>query len=156
MKFDNILVTSDLSEASIPALEVAAEEAKNSDSKIHLVHIIDVDSGLGEGRLAQYQEMFKEWFEENKALADKELDEVIAKYFPGLDVKKVILRRKKSVSEEIVQYADKEKCDAILIASRGRGSIGSFFLGSTTQRLLQFAKCPVIVIPPGVENNSSQ
>jgi nucleotide-binding universal stress UspA family protein len=37
----------------------------------------------------------------------------------------------------------------IVIASRGRGPFAGALLGSTTQRLLPLAECPVLVVPGG-------
>lgn len=40
--------------------------------------------------------------------------------------------------------------DLIACGSRGRGTIGRLFLGSTSTALISDAHCPVLVVPPGV------
>ena len=49
----------------------------------------------------------------------------------------------------IAEIAEKEEAGLIVIASRGRGPFTGALLGSTTQRLLPIAVCPVLVVPGG-------
>lgn len=46
----------------------------------------------------------------------------------------------------ILKAARARKCDAIVIASHGRGGVGGLLLGSETQRVLAHSKIPVLVI----------
>ena len=48
--------------------------------------------------------------------------------------------------EGILKAASKAKCDAIVIASHGRGALGGLLLGSQTSRVLAHSKIPVLVI----------
>jgi len=48
--------------------------------------------------------------------------------------------------EGIVKTARARKCDAIVMASHGRGGLAGLFLGSETQRVLAHSKLPVLVI----------
>jgi len=45
----------------------------------------------------------------------------------------------------ILRVARAKKCDAIAIASHGRGSFGGLILGSETQRVLAHSRIPVLV-----------
>jgi nucleotide-binding universal stress UspA family protein len=45
----------------------------------------------------------------------------------------------------IIDAARKKKCDAIFIASHGRGGVASLILGSVTQSVLAHSKIPVVV-----------
>jgi len=47
----------------------------------------------------------------------------------------------------IADVAHEVDADLIVIASRGRGPFKGALLGSTTQRLLPLADCPVLVVP---------
>jgi nucleotide-binding universal stress UspA family protein len=47
--------------------------------------------------------------------------------------------------EGIVQAARRKRCDAIFMASRGRGPLGTLLLGSVTQKVLAESKLPVLV-----------
>lgn len=45
----------------------------------------------------------------------------------------------------ILRAARTAKCDAIAMASHGRGAVGGLFLGSETARVLSHSKLPVLV-----------
>jgi nucleotide-binding universal stress UspA family protein len=46
----------------------------------------------------------------------------------------------------ILRVAHAARCDAIVMASHGRGGIGGLILGSETQRVLARSKIPVLVV----------
>lgn len=46
----------------------------------------------------------------------------------------------------IVQVATIDKCDLIVMGTRGRNDLQGFFLGSVAHRVLQTAPCPVVVV----------
>lgn len=50
------------------------------------------------------------------------------------------------VEDAIVQLADFEKCDQIIMGSRGHSDLEGLLVGSTTHRVLQIAACPVTVV----------
>lgn len=47
--------------------------------------------------------------------------------------------------EEIMRVAEREHCDAIIMASKARSTLGRLLLGSQTQKLLAHSKVPVLV-----------
>lgn len=49
-------------------------------------------------------------------------------------------------AETIVRYADEQHCDQIVMGSRGMGTTGSWFLGSTVTRVLHRSTVPVLVL----------
>ncbi len=48
--------------------------------------------------------------------------------------------------EKIVSFAAKNKCDLIVMDSRGLGSIREAFLGSTLNHVLHTSKIPVMIV----------
>jgi nucleotide-binding universal stress UspA family protein len=46
----------------------------------------------------------------------------------------------------ILQVARARRCDAIVMASHGRGAVGGLILGSETSRVLSHSKIPVLVV----------
>ncbi len=50
------------------------------------------------------------------------------------------------VEDAIVQLADFDKCDVIIMGSRGHSELEGLLVGSTTHRVLQVAACPVTVV----------
>lgn len=49
-------------------------------------------------------------------------------------------------ASEIIDYADKEKCDLILIHTHGLGLVKRFAVGSVTNTLVHHANVPVLVV----------
>jgi universal stress protein A len=49
-------------------------------------------------------------------------------------------------SDEIVNYAKKHETDLLLITTHGRTGLQHFLLGSTAERILRHAPCPVMVV----------
>ena len=50
------------------------------------------------------------------------------------------------IGEEILQVADKEKVDTIVVGSRGIRENKEFLLGSVSYKVSHYAKCPVIIV----------
>lgn len=46
----------------------------------------------------------------------------------------------------IAETADSEQCDLIIMGSRGLSNLQGLIIGSTTNRVLHLAKCPVLVV----------
>jgi nucleotide-binding universal stress UspA family protein len=51
-------------------------------------------------------------------------------------------------AQVIADVAHEAHASMVVIASRGRGPFKGALMGSTTQRLLPLATCPVLVVPP--------
>jgi nucleotide-binding universal stress UspA family protein len=52
-----------------------------------------------------------------------------------------------SIGQTILAEAERADASAIVMGSRGRGGVGSFFLGSVSHDVVQAADRPVVVIP---------
>lgn len=52
--------------------------------------------------------------------------------------------------KEICRYADREGMDLIVIGTHGRTGLSHLLIGSTTERVVQQASCPVLSIKPSI------
>jgi nucleotide-binding universal stress UspA family protein len=52
-------------------------------------------------------------------------------------------------AEEIAKAAAKGDCSLVVMSSHGAGAVERMLIGSTTERVLRLAECPVLVIKPG-------
>jgi nucleotide-binding universal stress UspA family protein len=53
----------------------------------------------------------------------------------------------------IVETANTEKADWIIMATRGMGGLSKIVLGSVTEEVIRNAPCPVVAIPPGFSSH---
>ena len=58
--------------------------------------------------------------------------------------------REGSAFDEIVAVAKEMHADLIILATRGYTGLKHAFLGSTAERVVQHASCPVLVVPSGM------
>ena len=61
-------------------------------------------------------------------------------------IKTDIIDSPMSVVSTIVNYADEEKADLIVIGTRGRWGISKMLLGSVASGVVSYAPCPVVVL----------
>ena len=54
--------------------------------------------------------------------------------------------------EKIVTYAESKDIDMIVLGVRGHGLVKTVFLGSTTDRVVRKAPCPVLSVSLKVQN----
>jgi nucleotide-binding universal stress UspA family protein len=57
-------------------------------------------------------------------------------------------------AEGLADLADEEEAEMIVVGSRGRGAFKAAFLGSVSTSLIGVARCPVLVVPPGIADTS--
>lgn len=144
MKYPNILVPIDFSDGSDLALNHAVDYAKNLGSKIHLLHIIQPISYPIGMEIAHYNfnEVEKEMLETSKSnlleLSQKPEN-------TGVEYE-IIVKIGNSSSNEIIDYANSNKVDLICIATHGSSGLEHFLFGSTTEKVLRKADCPVLVV----------
>lgn len=51
-----------------------------------------------------------------------------------------------SIVSSILDYAEKENVDLIVVGTRGRSGIKKLLLGSTASGIVTYSSCPVIVV----------
>ena len=51
-----------------------------------------------------------------------------------------------SPADQIVDYAEKQGIDLIVMGTHGRGGLEKMWLGSVTEKVLRKAHCPVLVV----------
>jgi nucleotide-binding universal stress UspA family protein len=142
----NILVPIDFSKISIQAIETAKRLAKRFNATIHLAHVHQFGyPATFMGPIFSAGEL-PESFEEhrNKQLAE-ELETVANK--AGLDSRdQTHLRMGAAPFDEICRLAQEIPADLIIMPTHGYTALKHVFLGSTAERVVQHAPCPVFVV----------
>ena len=148
MHFDHILVTTDFSEDSKVVFDLAAYQSKMEDTKITVLTVVS-DWEVPEYFMkyipdpAQVNQYRKELIEN----AERELTRICKATFHGQNVQFKAVLSSRAVGDEICDFAKKNECDLIVIASHGRGGIGTLMLGSVVQKVIKQSSCPVLVMP---------
>ncbi len=138
----NILVTTDLSPASEPALEAAKQLADLGDSpKVTLAYAMPHDT-LAAGALGPSETLAQEAEE----AAQDRLELLAARYLGQLSHVKTALLRDPSAAVAITDYAKAENCGVIVIASHGRTGLGRLLIGSVAENVVRHSPCPVLVV----------
>jgi nucleotide-binding universal stress UspA family protein len=153
MSFKKILVAYDGSEQSKRAMDHAAEMANTNKGTLVVLTVVPketlpvlADEGFGTVPVtstqewADYQEKLKESYTKSQEEAAKG---VKAKY-PKLKVDSILLEGRPSST--IVEQAEKNQADLIVMGSRGIGGISGWILGSTSKRVVESCTKPVLII----------
>jgi len=142
VRLKKLLVPIDFSEPSLKALKYAVAFAGQfDDASICLVHVVEPASFLNDARRVPLavsdREVANKLHHKLVMLARKEID-------PLTPVHPLVCIGKPF--DEIVRTAKTFKADLILIATHGRTGLKSAFLGSTAERVVPHAPCPVLVV----------
>jgi nucleotide-binding universal stress UspA family protein len=145
--YGNLLVPIDFSEHSKKTIEYATQLAALSHGSIKILHVLQMPENLAafyEGIYIE-QEVINTHVERVKRKANDQLslvtEQILAK---GLNAQPAL--RVGNPYEEIVSAAKEMGADLIVIGSHGHGGLGRLLLGSTAERVLQYAPCAVLVV----------
>lgn len=134
-----ILVPVDFSDASQRALGVAGEWARTCGAHLHLLYAIEPPT------IPQWGYVYLALRERRlRHEAESRLRELL-RLIPDLP-STVEARSGFGAEYEICRTARKRRTDLIVMGSRGLGKIGHALLGSTAERVVRHAPCPVLVI----------
>ena len=138
-KIERILVPLDFSPASTQALDYAVWLAKQFHAAIHLVHVYPPDeaSSAGAGHLL---------FETAETIErlNEELTGIHRKHVPTFRPENCHIRGGRPY-QEIVRVAREIDADLIVLSTRGHSGLKHLLLGSTAERVVRNAPCPVLV-----------
>jgi nucleotide-binding universal stress UspA family protein len=73
------------------------------------------------------------------------IEDMIKVKNPNIKVSTKVILTGIAVYGEIIQYADQENIDLIVIGTRGRSGVKKLLLGSTASGVVTYAACPVLV-----------
>ncbi len=136
-----LLLATDLSEASSSATDEAFELASRLAARLLVVSVIDPGSLLlPGGRFRARVDQVREHREQQaQALVERGRE-------LGLDVSFLVWTG--DPGDMIVEAAEAERVDMVLVGSHGRGAVGRFFIGSVSEHVVRHAPCPVLVVRP--------
>lgn len=140
-----ILVPQDFSDYSLHALKYAVTFAELFKSELIVLHIVEpivypADFSFGQVSIPAMEEEIRKHSEE-------QLHELVEKEIPaGIRATPIIRVGKPFI--EIVEVAKSENADLIVISSHGRTGMDHVLFGSTADKVVRKAPCPVLTIRP--------
>jgi nucleotide-binding universal stress UspA family protein len=145
-KIRKMLYPTDFSDASFVALKHAIGLAKAMQAKLIVMHVVNqkmYSEGLSLARMSAPESLGKELADE----ARRKLKMIIpAEERPGLEWETMI--RAGNPAQEIIGYAKDNDIDMIVIGTAGRSGMEHFMFGSTAEKVVRGAHCPVLSVKP--------
>jgi nucleotide-binding universal stress UspA family protein len=141
--FKEIVIATDFSEYSLRAIDYGVEIAAKFESHVTLVYV--VEPVLQTADLTWTTVDFEELNKSHREMAEREIEKIVAERFPkGIRCDSVVLFGKPFV--EILRCAQQRGADLIVMATHGRGAISHLLMGSTAEKVVRKAPCPVLTV----------
>ena len=141
LKLERILVPMDFSEASEQALEYALTLARKFEASITLMHVVELiasspDANFGYVPLDTGEQV---------AAATKRLEKIAAERIPAAMLETTLVQSG-TPYREITAAAKELNLDLIVITTHGYTGLTHVLLGSTAERIVRHAPCPVLTV----------
>ena len=149
-QFSKILVPIDGSEPSFHAARIANNIAKRFNSEIIVLYVMVCPSkneymnltGLVTPKqidiiIQNAKEEAKDWF--------KRIENMAKEKNSNVKISSRVILTGTSVYGEIIQYAEQENIDLIVIGTKGRSGVKKLLLGSIASGVVTYSHCPVLV-----------
>jgi nucleotide-binding universal stress UspA family protein len=139
-RIKRILVPTDFSDCSQAGVEYAISLAKDFEAQIYLLHVMEppvygIDFSLMDpGVLPSMKNQLVKMVQKLVDRLREEGIEAVGDFVTGVP------------STEIVKAAKKQVADLIIMGTHGRTGFAHVMLGSTAERVLQQAHCPVLTV----------
>lgn len=161
LDFRRILCPVDLSTFSLEAVKLGVEIAENSNGALYLLHVIDnpfdelylmpitetdpASLGLYSKEPGKRAEIMESTIDHSKVLL-KQFCHACVEHLPKVRY----LVTTGDPFEKIVDAAEDEKIDLIVIATHGRTGIRRLVIGNVAEKVVRHAPCPVLTVKPMV------
>ncbi|MCA9084707.1 MAG: universal stress protein [Planctomycetaceae bacterium] len=146
IRLEKVLVPTDFSEFSRPALTYACAIAARFDSELHLLHVcpdpamlIPEAGGLGGAGLIEQASAIE-------AAAMEELNKLPGDWENGRNI--IRATRVGATFYEIIQYAKEQDVDLIVLGTHGRSGLTHLLMGSVAENVVRKSPCPVLTVKP--------
>lgn len=141
--FQRILVATDFSPASTPALEQSVKMALREGALLWIAHAYQ-EPGLVELSRAPAK-VYKEWDQKLREAVEKKLRPLVEHARKeGVEARALLLTG--FADEAIIEAAKQQSADLIVIGTHGRRGAARLFLGSVAARVISTAPCPVMTV----------
>ncbi len=145
---ERILVAADGSEPALKAVDFAARLAGDTKAELVILTVTE-EVYIGDQALRQYARA------EHLATAWGDLSEARAKQILIAAHERAAVRdglrvctewRTGSPAAQIVEFAEENRCEILVVGHAGRSRVAGVMLGSVAFKLLGLAPCPLLVV----------
>jgi len=137
-----ILVPTDFSLPSEGALAYAKTLAERFGASIHLLHVLEDPYSTS----AYATEVYGYLPPGLKESWQKNAEERLAKLVPAAGIGNTATVIFGAPAKAIVEHADNNGIDLIVMGTHGRSGVAHLLLGSVAERLIRTARCPVLTV----------
>ncbi|UII25582.1 universal stress protein [Fulvivirga maritima] len=144
-KFNTILVPVNFSDYAAHAMDLAIEIAKRKNSKILLLHVINVPDyrGVVEGVKINFLDSVR-------FVTSQHLDGLVSKAKDhGVEASHTMVAGLPGA--EIVKFAREKQVSLIVLGSKDYKQMDEMLGGSATERIVRYTDCPVITVKAPIE-----
>jgi universal stress protein A len=145
MEIRRILAPTDFSELSKQGLKSALELAQSFGAELLLLHVVDPPAYPVEGIVPSH--LGAPLMDDLERQASTEL----AQMLPEAPASRVNVSRRVGVGiphRKIVEVAEEEEADLIVLTTHGRTGLSHLIMGSVAEKVVRTAPCPVLTIRP--------
>jgi nucleotide-binding universal stress UspA family protein len=149
-----ILWPTDFSDLSKRALPVANELASRFSARVDVLHVLIPPPAMvsltGQGAVAATE--YLQALDDN---AKARLEEIVAEdVAQGVEAESAL--RRGAAAHEIVRFAEENDDDLIVIATQGETGFSRLVFGSVAEKVVRLAPCPVLSVPAGKDEGTSE
>lgn len=137
--FKKILIATDGSKRTQNAVDMGLKMAREQHSKVYAVYVVDTVTFTSIPMDVTWENMYQLLKDEGE-----EAVKVIKDNAAGTDVETHVLEGNPAV--EITKFANDNGVDLIVMGTLGKSGIDRILLGSTAEKVIRIANCPVLVI----------
>ncbi|OZC02450.1 universal stress protein [Rubricoccus marinus] len=138
-----LVVATDLSPASAPALRLAADLARRTGADLHILYaqiVFRMDLGLKDGPHTLQRVRVETFVAQSLGLSRDALDAMGPT---------VAVASGTSAQSVILDYAEASGADLLVVGTHGRTGVGRLLLGSVAEACVVRAPCAVLTVPSG-------
>jgi nucleotide-binding universal stress UspA family protein len=140
--FRKILVPEDFNDLARRPLEIALELARAGGGKVVLFSV--VDDSFPNPDIMSFQLPWADYHRHLRDEAVRRLEELRRLSGGGEAVEVCVVRG--HPARAIVEFADTEKCDLVVMATHGASGLHHALVGSVTRKVIHHAGCPVLIV----------
>jgi nucleotide-binding universal stress UspA family protein len=139
--YDRILVPTDGSDPAVAATDHALTVAERFDATVHALYVVDTD-GIAHEAPGLGLDALRDALREEGAAATAAVEDRAEKR--GVNVTTAVVEG--LAEETIVDYADENGIDMIVMGTHGRRGLDRYLMGSVTERVVRRTDVPTLVV----------